>query len=257
MKIDLTFQIYQNFSRRIYKSSKVRDKPTFLEKYLTGKVEKLNKEVKNLRVQICQREAKIRQLSKKSNSKKLSRRIRTLKRENDDFGEKLTSTLIKYSILKQSECKRCSSEKDLKEEIPEIQEDFKRDCSSGENDSEEKTLSVKMEMDNDTMKDERIRLLEEQNKNIIETIVDLSEKLEVQRLRNDQTEDEWFERCGEQVLQLFIWNDEDQERVRKMKNADISCVTILNRLGSIRRKEMDKLEEVKIIGQKSSVEHIV
>jgi hypothetical protein len=145
----------------------------------------------------------------------------------------------------------------LKEEIPEIQEDFKRDCSSGENDSEEKTFSVKMEMDNDTTKDERIRLLEEQNQNILETIVDLSEKLEVQRLRNDQTEDEWFERCGEQVLQLFIWNDEDQERVRKMKNADISCVTILNRLGSIRRKEMDKLEEVKIIGQKSPVEHIV
>ena len=112
-------------------------------------------------------------------------------------------------------------------------------------DPDEKSISVKTEIDDDLTKDEIIKGLEEQNQNILEAICDLSEKLEVQRMRNDQTEDEWFERCGEQALQLFIWSDADQELVRKMKENAESFVTILNRLVAVRKKEMKKLEEVK------------
>ena len=184
---------------------------TFLEKNLNAKIDRL-------KVEVSQLEAKIRQLSKVAEPDRLQKRIRRLEKENEDFSNKLTSSLLKYSILAQS--KMCQT------------------CSNG---SKEKSVSVKMETD------ERIEALEEQNRNVAEAFDDLLEKLKVQKLRNDQTEDEMFEKCSEQTLQLFVWNDSDQDLVRKMKKNSDSFVTILNRLVNIRKREIKKLEQVKKI----------
>jgi hypothetical protein len=222
------FETIENFRRRISSSDKrsklsdpnPRTTNTFLEKNQRA-------EIRRLKIQVCRRDAKIRELSKVTESERWQKRIQKLEKENQEFSEKLTSSLIKYSVLQQSKCQRCTS--------------------SSDKDSKENIAAAKIEIDNGTTKDEIIKGLKDQNETILIALSDLSEKLEIQRLRNDQTEDELFERCSEEALQLFIWNDGDQDLVRQMKDSADSNVTILNRLVSNKRKKMGKLEEVHIL----------